>query len=138
LNPLGAITDIEFNIDVDIDGFIGIKVDGVGPDVMGADGATFALDKNGQNKFRITAFPDNVITSVELISYNSNMEETNLFKELFQIRISGGTATTPDNDPGGDPDGGPDPVHTPEPASLILWTAIAAGLGYRWQRARKI
>lgn len=138
LNPLAGITDIEFNIDVDVDGFVGIKVTGVGPDVDGADQEIFALDKNGQNKFRITAFPNNIITSVELISYNTDMKETNLFKELFQIRISGGTATTPGNDPGGDPDGDPDPVPTPEPASLILWTAIAAGLGYRWQRSRKV
>jgi hypothetical protein len=135
LNPLGGITDIEFNIDVDVDGKLGIVVNGMHGDDVFQEFETYDLDANGQNKFRITAaFPDVIITSVELISYNTSGNPENLFKELFQIRISGGTATSPDNDPGGDPD----PVHTPEPASLILWTAIAAGLGYRWQRARKI
>lgn len=119
------ITDFKFNVNAIADGSLTIDVfdDEAGNTLLSS--ATFDLDKNGQNWFRITGTGGDDFAKVTITANGD------IIGDIRQIRISGGA---------NDGDNGDNIVtiaETPEPASILLWCLLASAVGVFLVRRRR-
>jgi hypothetical protein len=137
LVPLAGFTDIKFNPDVTANGNMEIEVF-VNDEKSPLVDQLFPVDKNGQNFFRIQSNAGDVITKITLVT------PTNTISDIAQIRLGGLVdpgSTTGGTTGGGTTGGGGGTTGgnaTPEPGSVLLWTAFGLGLaGFAARRRRQ-
>lgn len=129
LQTLDSFLDIEFSLDFDFDAdlpaSLRIAVEGVNGHGDRVDGtASFSANNSGQQKFRVTAANDSVITKVTLtpVEDAAPNDALAILRSIKQIRLTPGATIPP---PPGDGDDGRGARRMPEPTSLAVWSLLA-------------